>query len=82
MDTDDIIRARQLKELYEDVTAPIETYDRRLEVLLLLKCTVKVCWSSLACSVVHCRMPTHFGPSLVLHYIRYHRMEMENATNV
>eukprot|EP00117_Sycon_ciliatum_P050245 scpid45024/ scgid2156/ IQ and ubiquitin-like domain-containing protein len=41
METDNIRRARQLKQMYEDITAPISTYNERLDALLLVKCTVQ-----------------------------------------
>ena len=46
------LRAAQLRDLYHSLTSSALTSDERLDVLLTLKCTVKVCVCVCVCVCV------------------------------
>ena len=64
MDTPFTLRAQQLRDLYNSVTLQGLNRDERLDVLLTLKCTVKV---GISLSLTHTHTHTHIH-SKIYHY--------------
>ena len=55
MDTQFSLRAQQLKDIYRSITMEGVSRDERLDILLTLKCTVKVSQGRCYDNVFHCK---------------------------